>query len=308
VLAYGPSDSARADRVVAALAGWGVVVTPRKWTTVYPPDPLSLDACAVYAALLSKTSLGDVPESSLVGEWSSVQLRQEAQDGSPFAVVMILLDAEAKERQRQPSSRDWPAWSKARTMSLPPSDSAMIDFIARSLFDAGRLPRPAGRVSLYCVTASAAEDVNARGELYKHLRGLPFVDSTDSTAVLAGAPEDAWKGLLESAQIIVLLVTPDLLAVAGDPARPGEVELAVARHRDKKALVVPLLVRSLYGWRDSLEANGAPRLDAIPRDDDDFLGGRSNQDAAWSEAVRELAFRIQLHCLRNLAPVGAVAQ
>lgn len=300
LVAHGPADRESAARIVKALSDWGVGAVTREWQAAAPAEPPLLASCDVYLAMLSDRALRDIPETALRDEWRAVQERQEAQEGGPFATLMITLDQEAKRRQQRPESRDWPAWPRA-TVKHSPADEQILEVIAKGLFDAGHLPRPSPSVKLYCVVSDSDEDGRARERLRKQLAQVRFIEASDHIDLPAGSEVSEWKGLLGGADVIAILVTPDVPDTGKDPANPaepGEIEAAIARHRAGEALVVPLLVRPLFGWRESLESEGAPRLEALPRKGD-FLVERPNEDMAWSEAARELVLRIQLHWLKN---------
>lgn len=294
--AHGPAERAMAGRLAARLADLGIAAQLHEWSAGgVPPD---LDRCAIYAAFLSEATLREIPEVTLLEEWRAVQDRQEAQEGGPFATVMITLDAEARRRPKRPESSDWPAWPRATVRHAPPDDQ-IVETVARALFDAGRLPRPDTRMPLYVVASDA--DLPSLEQLERQLAGVRFIAVTDHREALGGT-ELAWRERLQRASVIAILVSPNILVAPREPAAhdtPAALELALARHRSGEAPVIPVLATPFL-WRETLDPGGGPPLDPVPRRGD-FLNERPNEDAAWSEAAREIAFRVQLRWLVDRA-------
>lgn len=298
ILAHGPGEREMAQRIQERLADLGVAAARREWSPGPPVAPPALEGCDVYAAFLSEAALRDIAEVALRDEWRAVQDRQESQEAGPFGTLMLTLDAEARRRPNRPESSDWPAWPRA-TVKHAPADDQIVETIARCVFDAGHLPRPDTRVQLHVVASEA--DSTPLEQLEKQLAALRFIEVSDHREALPGEDAGAWRARLQRASVIAILVTKDVLDAGKDPERrdePGAVELALDRHRAGEALVIPVLATSLFGWRESFGADGGPPLSPVPRRGE-FLDESPNQDVAWSEAARELAFRIQLRSLQE---------
>ncbi len=125
----------------------------------------------------------------------------------------------------------------------------------------------------------ADADEALRKELEKHLSILQrqgLISSWYDRRIVAGT--DWAKAIdthLETASLILLLISPDFLA--SDYCTGREMKRAVARHRAKEARIIPILLRPV-------EWHGAPfeHLQALPTD------GRSvteweNVDAAFRD-------------------------
>jgi hypothetical protein len=92
-----------------------------------------------------------------------------------------------------------------------------------------------------------------RQELVKHLQGLVWEKVLKSAwhdqEILAG---DEWEKEVEehlrTAQVIILLVSPDF--IASKYCREKELELAMARHDNGEARIVPVIVRPAY-WKST---------------------------------------------------------
>ena len=126
------------------------------------------------------------------------------------------------------------------------------------------------------------EDENLQLELRKHLRIL------DRQGVLKGWSDrdisagSEWRGQidqhLESADIILLLISPDF--IASDYCYDVELALALRRHNNHECVVVPVFLREV-------DVSGAPfaELQGLPRDARP-IASWSDHDAAFAEVAR----------------------
>jgi internalin A len=143
------------------------------------------------------------------------------------------------------------------------------------------------------------KDESLRAELDTHLkllgrRGLLEI-WTDQRI---GAGEE-WKGQidknLERADLVLLLVSPAFFE--SDYCYDLEMQLAMERHEEGSARVIPILVRPISNW----QAAPFGKLQALPaggKPVTTWSGGRTGRDKAWANvaegieaALRELAAR-----------------
>ena len=128
----------------------------------------------------------------------------------------------------------------------------------------------------------AHEDEQLRDELAKHLKLLErqkVITAWYDREITAGTE---WSGKidehLESAKIILLLVSADFLA--SDYCWDVEVKRAMERHETKEARIIPIILREV-DWK------GAPfgKLQALPRDAEPVTNW-SNRDRAFADIAR----------------------
>lgn len=126
------------------------------------------------------------------------------------------------------------------------------------------------------------KDERFRDELETHLSPLKRkngVTCWHDRRITAGAE---WLGQidehLESARVILLLVSPDFMA--SDYCYDREVKRALERHEAKTARVIPVLLRPVY-WESSPFA----KLQALPKNAR-FVTQWRNRDAAYLDVVR----------------------
>src|SRR5271165_3844926 len=132
-------------------------------------------------------------------------------------------------------------------------------------------------------------DETLRGELETHLKLLQrqgTISVWQDRKITAGTE---WKGQidknLESAQIIVLLVSADF--IASDYCYDTEMKVALRRHEQRTAHVVPIILRKVDNW----ESTEFGKLQALP------TGGKpvtlwADRDSAWADVakgIREVA-------------------
>jgi len=152
------------------------------------------------------------------------------------------------------------------------------------------MDQPEGSLALYFCYAQ--EDKALRDELEKHLAALKQLGQIATWSdgeLLAGSEWHAEIAHhLQTADIILLLVSPDLL-VAGDIYLEA-LRRAFTRHEHKEALVIPVLLRPV-----DLEGTAIHELKALP-DNDVPVTSWSNRDAAFSNiarGIRRAANKIQ---------------
>ena len=137
----------------------------------------------------------------------------------------------------------------------------------------------------------AHEDEQLRDELSKHLSILQrqgILSAWHDREITAGSE---WKGEidahLESAQVILLLISADFLA--SDYCYDVEMKRALERHERNEAIVIPIILRPV-SW------SGAPfaKLQALPKDAKPVTTW-SNRDAAFlsiTEGIRDAVSRL----------------
>jgi tetratricopeptide (TPR) repeat protein len=139
----------------------------------------------------------------------------------------------------------------------------------------------------------AHEDDAFRQRLLKQLIALKregIIDIWNDCDINAGSDwEQEINEHLNTAQIILLLISPDFMASHYCYSR--EMQRAMERHRAKEALVIPVILRSVY-WK------GAPfgRLQALPKN------GKPVTDSFWynldraffdvAEGIREASMEL----------------
>lgn len=135
------------------------------------------------------------------------------------------------------------------------------------------------------VFSYAHEDEMLRQELAKHLALLKRQGLIrawyDQEIPAGGSRREEIEAHLQTADIIVLLVSPDF--IASDELYWGELELALARHRAGKARVVPIILRETEGW----EQTDFGKLLALPREKQPVTAWKS-RDAAFASITKDL--------------------
>jgi hypothetical protein len=145
-----------------------------------------------------------------------------------------------------------------------------------------------------------ARDETLRGELETHLKLLQrqgTISVWQDRKITAGTE---WKGQidknLESAQIIVLLVSADF--IASDYCYDTEMKVALRRHEQQTAHIVPIILRKVDSW----ESAEFGKLQALP------TGGKpvtlwADRDSAWADVtkgIREVAAEGRPQFVRQL--------
>src|SRR6266581_6189960 len=122
-------------------------------------------------------------------------------------------------------------------------------------------------VKIFCCYAH--EDEALLKKLKTQLRPLQrqgLVDVWYDRDISAGTEwEQEIKEQLNSAQIILLLVSPDF--IASDYVNDVELKRAIERHNSGEAHVIPIILRSVYWQVDPLR-----KLQALPKDAKPILG------------------------------------
>lgn len=134
------------------------------------------------------------------------------------------------------------------------------------------------------VIVSAAEDGASLDQLRRHL--APHLKSklielwTEGDIGGGQERERELRDRLDAAQIIVLLVSPDLIALGVGVV--ADIDGALARRKHDQVEVVPVVVR-YCDWK----ATPLAGLQALPRDERP-VGTWQHPDQAWTEIVREI--------------------
>jgi|GEM_PF-1940255 len=132
----------------------------------------------------------------------------------------------------------------------------------------------------------AEEDEALARELQKHLillkRQKIITDWHPGLVTLSGGtPDEQVMHHLNTARIILLLVSPDF--IFSEEHGNLEVERAMERGRSKEAVVIPINLRNIDNWRNMPFG----KLQAIPRNEKPVKEW-SNRDAAFAEIAREI--------------------
>ena len=125
----------------------------------------------------------------------------------------------------------------------------------------------------------AREDEPLLSKLKSHLRPLQrqqLIDLWHDRDISAGAEwEHEISKHLNTAQIIVLLISPDFMA--SDYCYSTEMQRAIVRHERGEARVIPIILRPV-DWQ------GTPfeRLQALPKNARPVIKWSSRDDAFWT--------------------------
>jgi nucleoside phosphorylase len=142
----------------------------------------------------------------------------------------------------------------------------------------------------------APTDELLRRELEKHLvmlRRQGWIEQWSAHDVGGGQPLEEVKTLLNQAQIILLLISPDFLA---SPLYENELEPALKMQEEGRARVIPILLRMTGGW----EETPLGKLVVLPRNNKP-VAEWSSRDAAFTEVAREIR-----GVIKNLRDTGLV--
>jgi hypothetical protein len=130
----------------------------------------------------------------------------------------------------------------------------------------------------------AHEDEALRDKLAKHLKLLErqgVIKAWHDRNITAGEEwKDAIDNHLESANVILLLVSSDFLA--SDYCYDIELKRALERHESNEARVIPIILRSV-DWHGSTFG----KLTALPKDGK-AITSWSNEDEAFTDVVKGL--------------------
>jgi hypothetical protein len=137
-----------------------------------------------------------------------------------------------------------------------------------------------GAISIFYACSSSKEDLQLQEEIGKQLgflRKQKLIDEWHSGKLEAGAEREAeTRRRLENAQVILLLVSADLLASEDDSI----IVRAMERHREGTAIVVPVILRPVE-WQETA-FNG---LVALP-DEGRPITSWSNRDDAFLSVAK----------------------
>lgn len=130
----------------------------------------------------------------------------------------------------------------------------------------------------------ASEDENLARELQKQLITLKrqnlITEWYPSKIVPGAVPEEQFVSHLKTAQVILLLVSPDYMY----SEVYGNVQVQLAMERlTSGAIVVPIKLRDIDNW----DATAFGKLQAIPRNGKPVAAWR-NRDAAFAEVAKEI--------------------
>jgi O-acetyl-ADP-ribose deacetylase (regulator of RNase III) len=148
-------------------------------------------------------------------------------------------------------------------------------------------PRPSNAVSVF--VSYAHEDEGLRDELRKHLCVLEkqgLIVSWHDRMIGAGTEwEGAIDSHLNSARVILLLISPDFLA--SQYCYDVEMARALERHEKREALVIPIMLRAVR-----LKGTPFAKLQALPKDAKPIVTW-SDRDTAFVDVTDGLCSAIQ---------------
>jgi tetratricopeptide (TPR) repeat protein len=148
-------------------------------------------------------------------------------------------------------------------------------------------PQPAKAIEVFY--SYAREDENLRDELVKHLANLKrqgiITDWYDRDISAGKEWDEAIKKRLDSASVILLLISPDFMD--SDYINAVEVRRAMERHEAGEARVIPVILRAV-DWE------GAPfsKLQALPTEARPVTSW-GNRDEAFSEVTKGIRKAVQ---------------
>ena len=144
-------------------------------------------------------------------------------------------------------------------------------------------PRTGGPIKLFYSYAHEDEALRERLEVHlKLLKRQGIIQDWHDRDISAGSE---WAKQishhLETADIILLLISPDF--IASDYCWDVELQRALERHEAGEACVVPIILRETEGW------TGTPfgKLQALPKDAKPVKSW-SDQDAAFADIARSI--------------------
>jgi uncharacterized caspase-like protein len=161
----------------------------------------------------------------------------------------------------------------------------------------GRGPLPEGRRALKVFCSYSHSDEHYLEMLKTWLIGLEregLIEEWHDRMISAGGEwEEAIAERLETSDIVLLLITPDFMA--SQYIYEKEISLAIERHRQGRARVIPIMVRP----SPPLSSTPFSKLQALPKHGKPITTW-PNQDEAWldtlngiEQALEELLFRSQ---------------
>ena len=133
----------------------------------------------------------------------------------------------------------------------------------------------------------AKEDKEMLEKLSIHLAGLKRNNTIQSWDERAIMPGETWqveaKKQLEAAQIILLLISPSF--INSDYCYEQEMNMAVQRHKNNEAKVIPIIVKHCDWKIDDIPFS---KLQSLPRDADSIPNEENKQDKAFANVAREI--------------------
>jgi hypothetical protein len=163
-------------------------------------------------------------------------------------------------------------------------DRCWADCLTQQQRQALGLVNPADTIEVFY--SYTEEDEKLAKEIQKQLVQLKRLHIINDwypgkIALQGETPSEQTMNHLKSAQIILLLVSPDF--IFSEEHGNVEVEQAMERHNNKEAVVIPINLRNIDNW----EEMPFGKLQAIPRNRKPVIEW-SNRDAAFAEIAREI--------------------
>lgn len=142
----------------------------------------------------------------------------------------------------------------------------------------------------------AHEDEKLRIELEKHLRLLErknIISTWHDRKISSGSErKNEIDKHLRSSQVILLLISSDF--VASDYCYCSEMDIAMELHYKDEAIVIPIMLRSVDGWKSS----PLGKLEVLPENAVPITLW-DNLDEAFSNVVKSIRERIQIFANKN---------
>ncbi|NFA43609.1 TIR domain-containing protein [Clostridium botulinum] len=139
-------------------------------------------------------------------------------------------------------------------------------------------------------------DEKLRSELEKHLKSLEknsIISIWHDRKIVAGSErQNEIDEHLRSSQIILLLISSDF--ITSDYCYGQEMNIAIERHYNNEAIVIPIILRAVDGWK--LTPFG--KLEVLPKNTVPITSW-NNLDEAFSNVVKEIRERIQIFVNKN---------
>lgn len=261
------------------------------------PSKVDLEAAAGYVAFLPDRSLAAGAMPDLLAAWAPLDKRLAA-DKKALSTMIISLSDAAKELYDE-RQRGLAGWHKiARKLKRISLDDEVCLRIAEMLIEDGRLDVTLP-VRLYC--AFADDDAAHRVTFEKHLSRARWIHVWHRGRIEAGASvEETWRNELDHADVVVPLLSVDMIGIAaiGAPKLAREVEYERIREiaGEGTACVAGVVLRAC-DW----EGDG---IDALPKNGKPIYGepGAKSVDTLWKEVIDALQLHICDHLFRQEGP------
>lgn len=142
----------------------------------------------------------------------------------------------------------------------------------------------------------AHNDEKLRSELEKHLKLLEknnIISTWHNRKIVAGSErQNEIDEHLRSSKIILLLISSDF--IASDYCYGQEMDIAIERHYNNEAIIIPIILRAVDGW----ELTPFGKIEVLPQNTVPITLW-NNSDEAFSNVVKGIRERIQIFVNKN---------